>query len=527
MRPCAADSARAWEEEFRNACSGFRPHPTHQPNARTPGVDCPCAMRNEPAPHPAPHDPRDTPAPPPLPGDDLTPEDALRAWPGEHPLACLLSGPGNPVKSRWSLLAPPAQVIAAYGDPREILHAHLACRVNAQPPPPHAARLPFGPGWLVAISYEAGAALEGLVEPRSHAESGPAIAMARIGAGLVHDRLENRWHAFGDPSFPALSKDASIGDEGCRVTGVRSRVGQAAFERMVDRARAYIRDGDVYQVNLAHALEARLEGSPRALFRDMATHARPWHGAYLDLPPAPDGRPRAIASVSPELFLEFDPETRLVRARPMKGTRGIGHTASTASGPHAADSIDDLAQSAKDRAELAMIVDLMRNDIGRSCVLGSVRVAEPRAIEHHTDASGAGLLQATATVTGTLRPDRTPLDLLWSALPPGSVTGAPKIRAMQIIRELEPDARGFYCGVVGFIGDDGRMTLNVAIRTATVHGGRVVYPVGAGIVADSDPTSEWHETLAKAWPFMRVGDARAYGADVHPADPNPPTRSDG
>ncbi len=278
----------------------------------------------------------------------------------------------------------------------------------------------------------------------------------------------------------------------------------------VERAKQYIRDGDIYQVNLTHPLRASFQGSPRALFVALAAAARPWHGAYLEAPRSATSDTLAIASVSPELFIEYDPRSRVVRARPMKGT--IAATG-------AAERADTLDRSEKDRAELNMIIDLMRNDLGRSCVLGSVRVEEARTIETHTDANGHGLLQATGSVTGVLRPDLSPLDLLWSAFPPGSVTGAPKIRAMQIIRELEPEPRHFYCGAIGFIGDDGRMMLNVAIRTATITADRIEYPVGAGIVADSDPESEWNETIAKAWPIIRVSERSGSQTEAHHKDP--------
>lgn len=263
---------------------------------------------------------------------------------------------------------------------------------------------------------------------------------------------------------------------------------------MVARAQEYIRAGDVYQVNLAHPLRASFEGSPRELFAAMAAAARPWHGAYIEWTDERTGQRHAIASVSPELFLAYDPATRVVRTRPMKGTLA-------ATG---AEEVGTLVRSEKDRAELNMIIDLMRNDLGRSCVLGSVRVEAARTIETHTDASGSGLLQATGCVSGVLRPDRSALDLLRNAFPPGSVTGAPKVRAMQIIRELESEPRNFYCGSIGFIGDDGRLMLNVAIRTATITDTTIEYPVGAGIVADSDAESEWNETMAKAWPIIRV-----------------------
>ena len=178
----------------------------------------------------------------------------------------------------------------------------------------------------------------------------------------------------------------------------------------------------------------------------------------------------------------------------MKGTRPVGSDAR------------ELRDAPKDRAELDMITDLMRNDLGRVCDLGSVRVVDPRHIEAH----GSGVLQASSVIEGTLRADQSLTDILRATFPPGSVTGAPKVRAMQIIAELEARPRGPYCGSLLCVRDDGVLEASVAIRTAHIVGvpdpdspvgilaGKLDYPVGAGIVADSDPASEWSETLTKA-----------------------------
>jgi anthranilate/para-aminobenzoate synthase component I len=152
-----------------------------------------------------------------------------------------------------------------------------------------------------------------------------------------------------------------------------------------------------------------------------------------------------------------------------------------------------LRDSAKDQAELNMIIDLERNDLGRVCEIGSVRVTQPRVVEQHPT-----VLHTAATVEGFLRDDVTFVELLRATFPGGSITGAPKIRAMEIIEELEPHRRGPYCGAIGYIGGDGLIELNVAIRTMIVRDGFVHVPVGGGIVADSDPAAEYEETLVKA-----------------------------
>lgn len=306
---------------------------------------------------------------------------------------------------------------------------------------------------------------------------------------------------------------------------VRSTTGREKYQASVERVLEYIRAGDVYQVNLAHRLVGHFSGSARSLFQTLVEHAQPWYGAYLELQPSSAGvsaRPdvredpirarNALISMSPELFLTFDARTRAVLTRPMKGTRpGTG-------------SADELLAAPKDNAELAMIVDLMRNDLGRVCSFGSVRVQQPRIVERHGDVvtgagaciESSGILQAVAEIRGSLRTGLGLADLLAATFPGGSVTGAPKIRAMQIIDELEPMCRGAYCGCFGYVSDGGRSAFNIAIRTALVCGhagptgldeigdGTLAYSVGAGIVADSDPASEWRETLDKAGILRRV-----------------------
>lgn len=282
-------------------------------------------------------------------------------------------------------------------------------------------------------------------------------------------------------------------------------MGRERYERAVERVVEYIAAGDVFQANIAHRLTGSFTGSPRALAADLLDQLGSWYAACIE--PLTPGS--AVLSASPELFLEFEPESRRIVTRPIKGTLAVRRPPV------------ELLESEKDAAELAMIVDLMRNDLGRVCEYGSVRVEEARSIERHGGvgaAEDAGVHHSVATVSGRLRDDRDFADLLGATFPPGSITGAPKIRAMQIIDEVEPVRRGPYCGAVGYISDCGRAAFNVAIRTAcvTTHcdapqperfddlRAEVDYAVGAGIVADSTPESEWRETLAKAEGFLRV-----------------------
>lgn len=328
---------------------------------------------------------------------------------------------------------------------------------------------------LVALDYTLG----GAIEPRAGSRhSGPALGV-----------------------FGRVAQPPAAAHEEFRLEPLRSEVGRDAYIKAVRRALAYIRDGDVYQVNLAHHLRGVLHGSPRALAQALFHSASPLHACYLEYAnPAPAeggagssaGR-RAIISLSPELFLDYDARTRRVTTRPMKGTRAAHREANRT----------ELHTSPKDRAELNMIVDLMRNDLGRVCIPGSVRVDIAREIETHAAGGPGAVLQATATISGTLRDHLTLADLIFATFPGGSVTGAPKIRAMQIIDELEASPRGIYCGSMGVIRPGGSATLNIAIRTLTLssideHRWTADYPVGAGIVADSDPEGEWRETLIKA-----------------------------
>ncbi len=311
---------------------------------------------------------------------------------------------------------------------------------------------------------------------------------------------------------PAIGRVAGLADEapmpvvvqtlgaagGGRVPGVfevgpiRSGWSRAGYTGAVERALDYIRAGDAYQINLAHRLAASFRGDAAGLAARLMGAARPAYGGFVCFDHA--GVRHAVVSLSPELFLEFDASTRLVRTKPMKGTRAIG------------DDPEELRASGKDRAELNMIVDLMRNDLGRVARAGTVHVTRARDIDAHGDS----VWQATATVEALLRDGVTGADLIAAAFPAGSVTGAPKVRAAQIIRELEPHGRGPYCGSLVRVRADGSFTASVLIRTAHIVGepdpacatgfvdAELRFPVGAGIVAESDPAAEWAETLTKA-----------------------------
>jgi para-aminobenzoate synthetase component 1 len=382
---------------------------------------------------------------------------------------------------------------------------------------------PFRSGWIGAFSYDLGAVIEPAAKApgRVHRQSAssPLLELHRCDGAYVHDALTDRWWATGDPSgLPPIDSlmESHSARAPAHLGSFTSDTGRRRFKEQVSQIIELIRAGDVFQVNLAHRLRARFEGDARALFSRLLNRAEPWYGAYLESPRGP------TLSLSPELFFDFDAASRLITTRPMKGTRA-----------GAADPAELLA-SAKDAAELHMIIDLMRNDLGRVCEYGSIRVDQARAVEAHGGSapSYTGVLQTVATVSGRLRENLDVIDLLRAAFPAGSVTGAPKVRAMQIIDELEPVCRGPYCGAIGYIADSGCACFSVAIRTATItwehpphpsaiapHTGRgtLHYSVGAGIVADSDPGAEWRETLLKAGPLLGRRNTREPGGpEVHP-----------
>jgi para-aminobenzoate synthetase component 1 len=253
------------------------------------------------------------------------------------------------------------------------------------------------------------------------------------------------------------------------------------YVRAIQRAKEYIAAGDVYQVNLSQRFRCAFDDSPISLYETLRRVSPAPFSAYLDIGNA------QILSSSPELFLEI--HDRHIKTRPIKGTRRRGNS------PEEDKKLrDELQNSAKDRAELLMITDLERNDLGKVCQFGSVFVPELVTLEEF-----ANVFHLVATVEGLLRRDVSHLDALRACFPGGSVTGAPKIRAMQIIDELEPHARGVYTGAIGYFSPArNEAKFNIAIRTVMHTNKELYFHAGGGIVADSDPDAEYDETLAKA-----------------------------
>ncbi len=289
-------------------------------------------------------------------------------------------------------------------------------------------------------------------------------------------------------SRAATAAETDVPDDPGDALRFRSSLPRAAYEAGVRRIRAHIARGHIYQANLTRRLETPYGGDPWARYRRLRTGDPSLFSAYLDLGPSPEtGRPRALLSASPEPFLSLDAEGA-VASDPIKGTRRRGR-----------DRAEDralaceLLASAKDRAENVMIVDVLRNDLGRVCQPGTVRVPRLCRLERT-----AAVQHLVSTVTGRLAPGRDAFDLLSASFPGGSITGAPKIRAMEILEGLEPVRRGPYTGSFGWIGPDGAMQTSILIRTFVADGRRLTLHVGGGITWGSDPAAEWEETVAKA-----------------------------
>jgi para-aminobenzoate synthetase component 1 len=317
----------------------------------------------------------------------------------------------------------------------------------------------------------------------------------KLAASRIHQikkwLFEKKLPSHADSGEEMRSPAALIQSERHPLPGFRpviSNFSRAGYERAVRQAIEHIHAGDCFQINLSQRLLTPLRESPLEIYgRLRRTNPAPF-GAYFD---AGDFQ---IMSASPERFLSLS-STGEVCTRPIKGTRRRG--GGTPEEEFALQ--DDLLRSEKDRAENVMIVDLMRNDLGRVCEYGSIHVTKLCELETY-----ATVHHLVSEVRGQLRAELRAADLLRAAFPGGSVTGAPKIRAMQIIGELERVARGAYCGCLGWIGFDGAMDTSILIRTMTASRGWIQFPVGGGIVADSDPAREYEETLHKAEGTLRA-----------------------
>ncbi len=338
----------------------------------------------------------------------------------------------------------------------------------------------FAVGWL---GYELGRHLEVLPATTRDDLEFPDLYIA------LHDRVHTRSSI--NPNWRTLRIEGNERERAISLSDYRDlqeeptrqplpcNFSKKAYLEAVAAAKEYISAGDIYQVNLSQRFEANGD-DPWDVYERLRTASPSPYSALLEL------GGKAVLSSSPELFLHVDGEQ--VRTRPIKGTR-----------PRMADPLEDekmrreLCSSPKDDAELAMIVDLERNDLGRICQPGTVRVEEPKTLETHPTVH-----HLASTIRGTLREEVGSVDVLRATFPGGSITGAPKIRAMEIVDELETTQRGVYTGAIGMIGPGRDMNLSIAIRILHHDGGRYSFQAGGAIVADSDAEEEYRETLFKA-----------------------------
>ena len=457
---------------------------------------------------------------------NVQPLDVLRRWPRTVALAALLSGDD----SSWSR-------VSVIGVPREwkILRAREGLTTHDvltwirsldvaganTTTPPHEGP-PIGAGWFTQFSYELGAALEPSArasenyfkvqsgnDTRMHealrscetnsfykdkqpceiadvnnagtlretSEQWPLAQAARCDQAFVFDHVAQQWWSIGG----AIDEIELFDNETlthCECATLKEESSDAQYAQAVAKTVAMIQAGDLFQANIARRWHSELQGSPRAFAHLALSSSAARYGAWLETATG------VLASMSPELFLELDANGCVI-SRPIKGTR-VSEVGS-----------EELARSEKDAAELHMIVDLMRNDLSRACQPGTVSVHQARVMETH-----GTVVHGVAEIHGQLTPGCDRAALLGSTLPPGSITGAPKIRAMQVIDELEKFSRGPYCGAIGYFADSGAMKLSVAIRTATLvqtaaNAFTLTYAAGCGITSDSKPAEEVAETHAK------------------------------
>tara|TARA_R110002110_G_scaffold157570_1_gene354571 strand:- start:129311 stop:130675 length:1365 start_codon:yes stop_codon:yes gene_type:complete len=367
---------------------------------------------------------------------------------------------------------------------------------------PAGQRLPFCGGLLGYLGYEPGNALHAVVHSQASTVTTPA---ARIGAYdwcLLQDHLLRRSVLVSLPWVSPATRRAlrlrlqsaqepGPGNDFKLLGSFTPSIDRDHYRAAFARIQEYIQAGDCYQVNLAQRFEAPYSGDPFAAYQILREVAAAPFSGYLQL-----ADQQALLCLSPERFLSL--QGQQVETRPIKGTR-----------PRFADpardlrSARELRNSPKDRAENLMIVDLLRNDLGHSCVPGSIHVDQLFALETYPTVH-----HLVSTIRGELAPDRGPLDLLRDSFPGGSITGAPKRRAMQIIAELEPHSREAYCGSLLYISADGHMDSNIAIRSLVANHGSLRCWGGGGIVADSEADQEYQETYDKVGRFLSTLEQR-------------------
>jgi len=388
--------------------------------------------------------------------------------------------------------------------------------------------IPFSGGAIGYFGYDLARYLEVLAETAQDAADMPEMSIGIYDWAVVVDHDEqttwlvsqghdpstkDAWqdlcHLFDEPSpVSHLGMSNSSAKDSFKVDGsklertVCSNLDLADYSAAFDRIKRYIIEGDCYQVNLAQRFSVKAQGDAWVAYKKLREISPAPFMAYMNLHQC------QVLSGSPERFLQV--VNQHVETRPIKGTR-----------TRAADAVQDalnakeLVDSLKDQAENLMIVDLLRNDISKNCEIGSVKTPNLFNLQ-----SFVNVHHLVSIITGTLSADKTSIDLLRGCFPGGSITGAPKLRAMQIIEELEPHRRGLYCGSIGYIGFDGNMDTNIAIRSIVYANNEISFYAGGGIVADSEMLKEYTETWDKAASMLKL--MQYFGAEIeyHSLNPN-------
>ncbi|BDX19709.1 aminodeoxychorismate synthase, component I [Halopseudomonas aestusnigri] len=349
-------------------------------------------------------------------------------------------------------------------------------------------RLPFGAGLVGYLAYDYGRQLESLPCLARHDIALPDLSFGLYDWSVVSDHQLQRCWLVCHPQVPSAREQALLRQLDSNAAPRQAfslcepfaaEQGKAQYTEAFARVQDYIHAGDCYQINLAQRFSSHYQGDPLSAYCALRERSPTPFSAYLEMAGG------TLLSLSPERFIEV--QNGRVETRPIKGTRPRGST------PQQDQALaEELQRCEKDRAENLMIVDLLRNDLGRSCEPGSIRVPELFSLESYPNVH-----HLVSSITGRLRSDSDAIDLLMRAFPGGSITGAPKIRAMQIIEELEPVRRSLYCGSVGYLGCEGQMDFNIAIRSLVCHEGSIYCWGGGGVVADSELDAEYQETLTK------------------------------
>ena len=386
------------------------------------------------------------------------------------------------------------------GDPFSILKDYMP--ENEETNESKNPALPFTGGAIGYFNYDLGRSIEKLPQSTVDDLHLPDMRVGIYSWAIVVDHVKKQTYLTGDKNDLRLRREwndllSYITDDSSVYGSVNSfnvlnevcsNMQEADYIQAFEQIKQYIRDGDCYQVNLAQRFKVDVEGDPWQAYRLLRNINPSPFSAYLNYPEF------QILSNSPERFLSV--QNKAVQTKPIKGTR-----------PRSQDKVEDdalleeLINSKKDQSENVMIVDLLRNDISKNCSLGSVKVPTLFDIESYPNVH-----HMVSTVTGKLRDNRNAIDLLRGCFPGGSITGAPKLRSMEIIEELEPHRRGIYCGAIGYIANNGNMDTNIAIRTILHKNQRMYFYAGGGIVYDSQVQAEYQETFDKAAAIMKVLD---------------------